>query len=486
MAGISAYGAYIPRLRLQRQSILAANGWFNPALKALAKGERAICNWDEDALTMAVEAARDCLTGVDRETVRSVQLASTSLPFVDRQNATVLAEALNLSEAIATADLTSSLRAATSAMVNMLNGAGHASDRALLVAGEHRQAKAAGAEEMMLGDAAAALVIESGPGIAEFIGSHQSAVDFVDHYRGQNAVFDYGWEERWIRDEGHLKIVPRAVAALLAETGLSGDTIDHFVVPLAAATVKRLARQLGISESAVADNLQAVLGDSGTAHPLIMLIQTLERATPGQTILVVGWGQGCDALLFRTTEALTALPARSGVRGSLARRREESNYNRYLAFNGLIQQEKGLRSELDKQTALSALYRNKEMILGFIGGRCTECGTVQFPKTNACVNPNCGKFHTQEDYPLADAPARIQSWTADNLTYSPDPPHHFGMVVFDDGGRLMADITDVEAGAVDVGMRVRMMFRVKDYDERRGFRRYFWKAAPADGETPSG
>ena len=105
---------------------------------------------------------------------------------------------------------------------------------------------------------------------------------------------------------------------------------------------------------------------------------------------------------------------------------------------------------------------------------------MQFPKSNVCVNPNCSAMRSQDDYPLAEARAKIQSWTADNLTYSPDPPQHFGMIVFEDGGRLMADITDVAEGEIDVGMPVRMMFRVKDYDERRGFRRYFWKAVPAD------
>ena len=60
--GLIAYGAYIPRLRLSRKAIADANAWFNPAIKGLARGERAICNWDEDSLTMGVEAARDCLT----------------------------------------------------------------------------------------------------------------------------------------------------------------------------------------------------------------------------------------------------------------------------------------------------------------------------------------------------------------------------------------------------------------------------------------
>ena len=47
------------------------------------------------------------------------------------------------------------------------------------------------------------------------------------------------------------------------------------------------------------------------------------------------------------------------------------------------------------------------------------------------------------------------------------------------GGRLMADITDVDQGRIDSGTKVRMSFRVKDRDEKRGFVRYFWKAVPA-------
>jgi uncharacterized OB-fold protein len=43
---------------------------------------------------------------------------------------------------------------------------------------------------------------------------------------------------------------------------------------------------------------------------------------------------------------------------------------------------------------------------------------------------------------------------------------------------MMSDFTDVDEGKVDVGTRMRMMFRVKDVDAARGFVRYFWKAAP--------
>jgi len=62
MLGIAACGGYVPRVRLARRAIVEANAWFNPGLRSHAAGQRAICNWDEDALTMAVEAARDCLS----------------------------------------------------------------------------------------------------------------------------------------------------------------------------------------------------------------------------------------------------------------------------------------------------------------------------------------------------------------------------------------------------------------------------------------
>jgi uncharacterized OB-fold protein len=54
------------------------------------------------------------------------------------------------------------------------------------------------------------------------------------------------------------------------------------------------------------------------------------------------------------------------------------------------------------------------------------------------------------------------------------------MIQFDAGGRVMIDFTDVDAESLAVGQPMRMMFRIKDVDAQRHFRRYFWKAAPGD------
>ena len=65
------------------------------------------------------------------------------------------------------------------------------------------------------------------------------------------------------------------------------------------------------------------------------------------------------------------------------------------------------------------------------------------------------------------------------ITYSPEPPNCYGNIEFAGGGRMMAEFTDIDPTKLDVGVPLRMMFRIKAIDEKRHFRRYFWKAAPA-------
>jgi hydroxymethylglutaryl-CoA synthase len=474
--GILSYGAYLPRRRLQRKVIAAANGWFNPALRGLAKGERTMANWDEDAVTMAVEAARNCLAGARSGAIGQLMLASTTHPYDDRQNAGIVATALHLGSALRVLDVTGSLRAGTSALATALAAGG----TALVAAGEHRLAKAASPQEMHYGDGAAALLVGSGEPIARLIAAHSETVDFVHQYRGHDRAHDYAWEERWIRDEGYMKIVPAALAALFKASGTAASSVTHFCMPCTLPRVAAgLAKRVGLPETALRDNLAAVCGDTGAAHPLLMLAHALEDAKPGDRILVAAFGQGCDALLFEVTDAIASPPARSGVKGALARRKEETNYERFLAFNDHITLERGMRAEGALGTPLSTLYRNRDMITGLVGGRCRNCGTVQFPRGRYCVNPECNALDSQDDQPFSEVGAKVMSYTADVLTYSADPPAYYGMIQFDGGGRMMADFVDVDDGKVEVGMPMRMMFRIKENDASRGFVRYFWKAAPA-------
>jgi hypothetical protein len=58
MSGIVSCGAYVPLWRLNLAAITSG-----------LKGEKSVCNFDEDGITMAAAAAIDCLRGVDRRGV---------------------------------------------------------------------------------------------------------------------------------------------------------------------------------------------------------------------------------------------------------------------------------------------------------------------------------------------------------------------------------------------------------------------------------
>jgi len=480
MAGIVSYGGYIPLLRLNRGVVFMSNAWLNPALFTVAQGERSMCNWDEDSVTMAVEASRDCLRGFDKRSVDALYLASLSFPFQDRQNAGIVAGGLNLNKELETADFTASMKSGAGALLAGLNAVKSGDYRNVLVAAsDRRRTKSAWFQEMWFGDGAAALLLGTENVIAEYRGSHSISRDFVDHFRGPNREYDYGWEERWIRDEGIGKIIPEACSGLLKKLGMKGSEISHFVMPCVfGREAAAVAQGLGIDKAAVADNLHSLCGETGTAHALVMLVSVLERAMPGEKILLAAFGQGCTAVLFEATGDIAKLPPRTGIAGSLAERREEKNYMKYLTFNNLIVQEFGMRAEGDWKTALTAQYRKIDMRLGLVGGRCTNCGTPQFPRADICVNPACNARHSQEPWEFADQPASIKTWSSDLLTFSVDPPAHYGMVEFAEGGQFMVDFTDHEVGKVEVGMPVKMVFRIKNVDTQRGFTRYFWKAKP--------
>ena len=477
MIGITGFGVYLPRLRLRKSVIADANGWFDASLKALAIGERTMCNWDEDAITMAAEAGRDCLGGASGSDISGLLFASTSMPFIQRQNSVVVAEALGLPASIRTMDLTGSTRAGTSGILAAIDMANSSNNDVMIVASERRKSRCGSHQEMTYGDGAIALQLGKQGVIAEVIATHSSAIDFVDQYRSDGFEFDVTWEERWIRDEGYHKLVPDAVSAVLARAGIGSSDVSFFALPcLQQKTAKSTARKAGIDQEALINNLIDKCGNTGSAQSLLLMASALDQAEPGDVVLAVGFGQGCDAILLRCTEQIEQYRSDLKVSRQLARGRPETNYFRYQSFNNLCKQDLGKRSEVDKVTYMSALYRNRKLLNGFVGGKCENCNTVQIPKSVYCVNPECKAFSSQVDYSLANSRGKVVTWTADSLTFDFSPPAYFGLVEFEEGGRIMMDFTEVEPESFDSGTSVSMHFRIRQIDERRGFRRYFWKA----------
>lgn len=474
--GINSYGVYVPNLRLDRAAIAAAHAWAFPALKSQAKGVRAVASWDEDTVTMGVEAARASRC----RDVGALSFASTTPPFADLQNATLVASGLGLASQVETSDVGGSMRCGSTALLGALRAG--AAGNTLVVAADARMAKPGSVQEMQYGAGAAAFSVGTEGVIAKLLAAASRADSFIDHFRATGEKYDYFWEERWVRDEGYGKIVPAAVKTALDQAGVPASSIAHFCMANSVSGIAAtLAKKIGINPEALVEHHGARCGDAGAAQPMIMLATALDRAKPGDRILLVTFGAGCDVLLLEATDALADYRPAQTVNQVMEGGRIESHYTKMLSFHGELQLDWGMRAESSEKIALTQQYRAREQLAHFVAGQCTHCGQVQFPQLASCVN--CGEMDKLSPVPLADLTAKLASHTADWLQYYPAPPLYFGLVQFDNGARVMMEVVDVDpARPLDVGTPLRMVYRIKSRDTERHNHRYFWKATPLVAE----
>ena len=81
--------------------------------------------------------------------------------------------------------------------------------------------------------------------------------------------------------------------------------IKKFILPCIFPRVPQtISKICGIDPENVVDNLALNVGDSGSAHPLLMLTHVLENAEPNEKILVCSFGGGGDAILLETTKLI--------------------------------------------------------------------------------------------------------------------------------------------------------------------------------------
>jgi hydroxymethylglutaryl-CoA synthase len=463
--GVAAVGAYAPLLRLDRAA--AANALRFSGLAARGAGRRAVAGWDEDALTMAVEAGR-----LIPKAPRAVIFASTSGPFLERSHAGLLIDALALAPRTRGYDVSGSRRCAVSALLEALLGRGEM----MIAAGERRPGQPGGAQHLVRGDGgAAAFVAEDGA--ARLVGWASLSHDLVDVYASREHPAPYGFEERFVRETAVAEVIAPTIKAALADAGLSPGDIHHAAVhePLPGLW-RDIARAVEISAPNHAADVAAQVGDLGAAHALFAFALAAARAKLGDRILLAGFGGGCDALVFELT---APMPGAKSAEEALASGLAFDDYVRFLSLDGALELDWGVRSEFEQKAQATVLERYGRDMIGFIGGRDAK-GNVQFPKSRIPVRPDADGPEPMEDVRLADELARIVSVTADRLNYTPDPPFWFGLAQFDNGARVMMEFTDADQRGFSVGDRLRMRLRVKSFDRRRGFRTYFWKAAPLE------
>jgi uncharacterized OB-fold protein len=209
--------------------------------------------------------------------------------------------------------------------------------------------------------------------------------------------------------------------------------------------------------------------------PLLVLSSALEDSRAGEKLLVVGYGSGCDALLFEVTEEIEkakSVQGRRGVKGYLASKAKLDSYERYAKFRELVKTDAARRQAPTASAAI--IWRRRDDIYRLRGYRCLNCGKVQYPHQRVCIS--CQSKDAFESVRLANKTAKLFTFTLDYLNADPDPPTVMSVVDFEGGGRAYLQMTDRNPGDVKIDQSVEMTFR-RLY-EAEGFTNYYWKCRP--------
>jgi hydroxymethylglutaryl-CoA synthase len=470
MVGITSYGAYIPYYRLNRAEIGKAwGGGFQP-------GEKAVANYDEDSITMAVAAGMDCTTGIDPKGIGGLYFASTTSPYKEKQAAAIIAMAVDLNREIFTVDFGNSLRGGTSAMKAAMDAVVAGSSKNVLVcAADTRLGYPNGENEMSFGDGAAAFVIGDTKVAAAIEGAYTLSNEMIDVWRSEKDTFVNVWEERFVREKGYESVIPEAVSAAMKKFKLTAKDFAKFVCYSPnSRQLPPIARKLGFDQKTqVQDILYETVGNTGTASAMMSLVAALEGAKAGDRILLASYSNGCDVFILKVTEEIENIRNRRGIKGNLARKRMVGNYEKYAKWRRLISVQPPARPDPIPPSAV-ALWRDNKGGLGLYGVKCKSCGFLQYPAQRVCVN--CKAKDNFEPYRFARETGNVFTFSHDNLAASIDPPTTICAVDFPQGGRIMCDMTDRSAEEVKVGMPVEMTFR--KVGEQGSIHNYWWKCRP--------
>src|SRR5882757_546049 len=223
MAGIVSYGTYIPYRRLKRSAIAQVLG--TPA----GKGERAIASFDEDSVSMAVEAARDALAAAPGGNVEALFFATSTPPYAEKLNAAVIGAATRLPGEIRASDSTGSVRAGISALLQGADAVSGGAKRVLVTMGDCRLVAPEGKAEQTTGDGAAAFVLGNENVLAEIVASSSLTREFLDSWRAPGDRFAHSWEERFALTQAYSPMFTNVITNILEKAKVAPGDIAKII-----------------------------------------------------------------------------------------------------------------------------------------------------------------------------------------------------------------------------------------------------------------
>lgn len=301
-SGIVSYGVYIPRYRIRVDEIARVWGDGDDISESLRVFEKSVPDLDEDAVTIAVEAARNALlrADIDPKRIGAIYTGSESHPYAVKPTGTIVGQAICTSFSFTTADFEFACKAGTAAIQACLGLVGSGQiDLGLAIGADVSQGAPGDMLEYTAAAGGAAYVIGRDDLAAEIEGFYSFTTDTPDFWRREGMPYpEHGG--RFTGEPAYFKHVASAAKGLLERLGTEPKDYDYAVFhqPNGKFPV-RVAKKLGFSPEQIEPGLVVpMIGNTYSGSCLIGLAATLDVARPGERIFVTSFGSGAGSDAF--------------------------------------------------------------------------------------------------------------------------------------------------------------------------------------------
>ncbi|WP_456475682.1 hydroxymethylglutaryl-CoA synthase [Candidatus Pyrohabitans sp.] len=301
--GITGYGVYIPRYRIKVEEIARVWGSNARVIKSSLKiGEKAVPSLDEDAVTIAVEAARNALkrAQVEGEQIGAIYVGSESHPYVVKPTATIVAEAIEATPDLTAADYEFACKAGTAGVQTCMGMVSSGMiEYGLAIGADTAQGAPGDPLEYTAAAGGAAFVIGRDKLVASIEATYSYTTDTPDFWRREGQAYPrHGG--RFTGLPAYFKHVYSAAHGLMTRLGLKPEDFNYAVFHQPNGKFPRVvAKKLGFASEQVEPGILVDrIGNTYSGSSLLGLAKVLDVAKPGDRILVTSFGSGAGSDAF--------------------------------------------------------------------------------------------------------------------------------------------------------------------------------------------
>ncbi len=456
MAGIASLAFHFPALSIRAEAY--ADMW--EASRAPGILEKTVAGYDEDEVTLAVEAARALPFS---EHVGFLATATFGGPHL----APTVAVALGMEEA-PRGDFRGSTNASGEALLSCLDFVRTHHDAAVLVAADAPQGGPEEPAEHPQGAAAAALLLTPDGDL-----QIEKAATHTQDERGET---DPQGRKRGIEGVE----LAREIIQTAAREGLEGWGTGQVAAPEPDGRFASQALKGLVDPTRIGGGVVELSGDTGCVSSLLALAEIVHGARKGSRLGLVTYGGGSSVVL--SLRVVSRLSGTLSPLGSLRANRSYLDYATYARYRTFLAgRDPAAEVSQGAYVSLPAYLNSAAARYRLTASRCAACNRLDFPPRLVCLD--CGGYDLVQE--VLSGKGEVYARTVIAKGSSPTEfqeqqdligPYAVALVQLQEGPRILTQLTDVDPADVEIGMPVDAVLR-RIY-RQEGVVRYGYKFRP--------